>query len=195
MSSFIAITFTIFFAIDPFGNIPKYLTLLKHFDSKKRCMIAMREFIFALIIMILFHYLGRYLLQVLSLSKLTVQISAGVILFLVAIRMIFPGSEEKDHKWKTAHPFIVPLATPLIASPSVLAIIMIYTQGPYPYYFVYAAILCAWFLSSIILFFAGPIYKVIGDRGLQACEKLMGLIISLIAIQVLMEGLSSIKAT
>lgn len=192
MSRFFTVALTIFFAIDSIGTIPTFLSLLKKFERKKRILVAARELFFALIIMILFNYLGRFLLDLLSLTRTTVQISGGVVLFLIAIRLIFSHDEEKVKYWGETPPFIVPIATPLIASPSVLAVIMIFAKEFQSDLTIISATILAWFVSALIIFFAGPIYKIIGEKGLVACERLMGLIVSLIAIQMFVEGIKGI---
>lgn len=193
MNNFFATVLTLFLAIDALGIIPSYLYVLKKCDYKKRIFIALRELGFALIIMILFHFLGIYLLELLSLTKTTVQIASGTILFLIAIRLLFPGNDEKEKiSLGQNRPFIVPIATPLIAGPSVLAVVMISTQVSDSNLVTLGAIFISWFASSIILIFANPIYRVLGDKALSAAEKLMGLVIALIAIETIMNGISNI---
>jgi len=185
MSSFFAITLTLFFVIDALGNIPTYLHLLKPYDKGKKIRIALRELCIALVIMIVFHYVGQALLTALAISPTTVRVAAGIVLFLIAIRLIF--SDDDLPKWKEHEPFIVPLATPIIAGPSVLAIIMIFAKDEHSG-LILGAICLSWFLSSILFLFAQPIYNLIKDKGLNACQRLMGLIVALIAVQFFLEG-------
>lgn len=189
MSNFFAIALTLFFVIDALGNIPAYLHLLKPYPKKKRILISIRELFFSLLIMFAFHYVGEVLLSFLSISAFTVQIAGGVILFLIAIRLIF-SNEEETVKWKEQEPFIVPIATPMIASPSLLAIIMIFAQEHRSSLLVLSAIFAAWLLSSIIFLCAQPIYNLVKFKGLDACQRLMGLIVALIAVQLFLEGVA-----
>jgi multiple antibiotic resistance protein len=189
MGTFFSITLTLFFVIDALGNIPSYLHLLKPYDKKKQRHIAVRELLFALGIMIIFNYLGQGLLTLLGINSSTVQVAGGIVLFLIAIRLIF-SPEEEGAKWKEQEPFIVPIATPIIAGPSVLSIIMIFAQEEPFGHVVLGAIFIAWLLSSILFLFANPIYKLVKDKGLNACQRLMGLIVALIAIQLFLQGVA-----
>jgi multiple antibiotic resistance protein len=188
ISTFFSITLTIFFVIDALGNVPTYLQLVKPYSPKRRVWLATRELLFALGLMLCFHYLGQPLLSLLEVNMATVQIAGGIMLFLIAIRLIF-SSENERAKWNVQQePFFVPLATPMIASPSVLAIIMVLAQKEASQLLVIGAIGLAWFLSSIIFLAANPIYSLIKEKGLDACQRLMGLIVALIAVQLFLEG-------
>lgn len=192
MNIFFSIALTIFFVIDAFGHIPAYLSFMKHVEKKKAKWIALRELLFALVVMVVFNYLGQILLTLLNIDRTTVQISGGIILFLIAIRLIFSSDEDKTQDWGKSKPFIVPIATPLIAGPSVLAIIMIYAQEQPDDLLVLGAIFAAWLVSSIIFFFAAPIYRLVGDKTLAACQRLMGMIVALIAVQMFFSGVEGL---
>lgn len=187
ISTFFSITLTLFFVIDALGKIPQYRALLEPLEPKRRRKIAARELFFALIIMVLFHYVGEFLLTILGISKTTVQIAGGTILFLIAIRLIF--SEEGLAKWGKKEPFIVPIATPLIASPSLLAIIMIFAQDMDSDFIVLGAIFASWLLSAIVFFFSGAIYSILKDKGSLALQRLMGLIVAMVAVQMFLQGI------
>lgn len=194
-ATFFTIAFTLFLAIDALGVIPVYLSLVDELPRQKKLFIAIQELLFALVIMILFHFLGIPLLNLLNLTSTTIQIAGGIVIFLIAIRLVF-SSEEKDLKplqWKKTRPLIFPIATPLMAGPQVLAVIMIYSQEEQMSFVVILAILAAWFLSSILFLLASPIYKLVGEKGLNAIQRLMGLMVALIAIQMLLQGLKGIK--
>lgn len=191
MNYFFSITLTLFLVIDAFGNIPVYLSLLKPFEKKQQRYIALRELFFALILMILFHFLGQLLLLFLHVSPTTVKVAGGIILFLIAIRLIFSNEEEKP-KWVEKQLFIFPIATPLFAGPTVLAAITIFSQNHGSRWSVLGAIFIAWFFSSLILFFAKPIHQLLKDKGLLAFQRLMGLIVAIIAVQLFLEGIEGL---
>lgn len=190
MSTFFTIAITLFLVIDSFGNIPAYLNLLKPIAKEKRRTIILREQIFALLIMIAFCFVGPWLLTLLGVSQSTVNISGGIILFIIAIRLIF--STEEEAKWEVKEPFIVPIATPMIAGPSVLTVIMFFAQEESGKLLLLGSISLAWFVSSLVFFSAKPIYRLIKDTGLEACQRLMGLIVALIAVQKFLEGIESL---
>lgn len=194
-TSFFTISFVLFLSIDALGLIPIYLSLVEQFPPKKKLQIALQELFFALVIMILFHFLGTPLLDLLNLTSTTIQIAGGIVIFLIAIRLVFPPDEGevKPIHWKKTRPFVFPLATPLMAGPQVLAIIMIYSQEEKSSPLVIGSILVAWIVSSILFLLAHPIYKIVGEKGLNAIQRLMGLMVALIAVQMLLNGLKGIK--
>ncbi len=187
MRTFFAITLTLFLVIDALGNIPAYLRLLKPFPPKKQKLIALRELLIALVVMIAFNFVGRLLLAMLEITCASVQLAGGIVLFLIALRLIF-AHEDEEIKWGTQEPFIVPIATPIIAGPSVLASIMIFAQEVSSIWVLLGAITLAWLVSAILFLFAQPIYNKFKDKGLNACQRLMGLIVALIAVQVILQG-------
>ena len=149
----------------------------------------------ALAFMLGFNFLGDYIFNFLDISETTVRISSGVILFLIAIKILFTSPDSMRANLPKGEPFIFPLAIPLIAGPALLATIMLYAHlEPKPSVMI-AAILMAWALTSFILFFASPIKKVLGDNGLMACERLIGMVLVLISVQRLLEGILLFWAT
>lgn len=192
VSDFFSVAFTLFLVIDALGTLPIYLSLIQDLERKRQRIIAFRETIFALIMMIAFIYIGEALLHLLSVSKTTVEIAGGVILFLISIRLIF-SQEQKEARWKKGTTlFIVPVATPLIAGPSFFAMITVFGQSDLPRHMVIFALIAAWFLSSLVYWFGRPIYNLIRDRGLLACQRLMGLLVALIAIQMILQGIKDL---
>jgi MarC family membrane protein len=184
------LAFSLFLLMDSIGNIPIFLSILKEIPAKRQRWIIFRELCIAFGIMVIFLYLGNFILGHLGIETGTVMISGGIILFLIAIRMIFPVKEviEKDKSYE--EPLIVPLAIPLVAGPGVLATIMIYSrQGQQ--LFLLAAIAIAWFITTLVLVSSSFLKKVLGNRGMIACERLMGLILTMIAIQMFLSGIDA----
>ena len=124
--------FALFLLMDPIGNVPIFVSVLKDVHVKNHKRIILRELLIALFIIILFHFIGDGLLQFLKVSTPTILISGGIILFIIALRMIFPSPQD-THKETLSkkEPFIVPLATPLVAGPAVLAAVMLYSGQPH----------------------------------------------------------------
>jgi multiple antibiotic resistance protein len=179
---------TLLLVMDPLGNIPLFLTLLRNVPPKKRQYIILREAVIALVILLFFLFFGQYILEGMHISEPALAISGGIILFLIAIRMIFPHHNE-DNQREPAEPFIVPLAVPLIAGPSTMTMVMLLaTQAPYDMSRWCIALLAAWLITTIALVFADSLRKVLGERGLLACERLMGMILTTMAVQMFLTG-------
>lgn len=189
-TSLFAIAFSLFLLMDPIGNIPVYLAILKDVKVKKQKKIIFRELVIALAVIILFTFVGEHLLNILGVGQETILISGGIILFIIALKMIFPSGKENAYESPAkGEPFIVPLAIPLIAGPSVLAAVMIYA-GREPLPLLITSIVIAWAVSALILLCAPFLKRILGIRGITACERLMGLLLTLISVQMFLEGLS-----
>lgn len=187
--SIFSIAFSLFLLMDPIGNIPFYISFLKGIDPRRQKRIIIREMLVALFIIVLFSFLGDGLMRFLNVSTETIQMAGGIILFLLCLKMIFP--HERDHNDTLPHeiePFIVPLAVPLVAGPSVLAAVMIYSRQEQSDWIMVGAIFLAWAASLLILISSSFLKKILGWRGIIAMERLMGLILTLIAVQMFLTG-------
>jgi multiple antibiotic resistance protein len=189
------ITLTLLLIMDPIGNLSSYLSLVKELDPKRQNWIIFREMLIALAVMLFFNYLGEYIFNFLGLSETTVRLSSGVILFLIAIKILFTASDSPRANLPKGEPFIFPLAVPLIAGPALMATIMLYAHLEPLQSIMIIAILIAWFLSILIFFFAGPIKRILGNNGLMACERLIGMVLVLMAVQRFLEGILLFWAT
>lgn len=191
MNTIWSVALSLFLLMDPIGNIPFFITFLKGIDPKRQRKIIIRELLIALLIIVLFALLGDELLRLLRIKEDTVQIAGGIILFLLCLKMVFPPPATKSVAQPVpAEPFIVPLAIPLVAGPGVLAAVMIYAGQENNDWIVVAAIFIAWIASLLILLTSSLIQKVLGNRGIIALERLMGLILTLIAVQMFLEGVN-----
>ncbi|WP_194848036.1 MarC family protein [Candidatus Neptunochlamydia vexilliferae] len=183
-------TFALFILMDSVGNIPIYMAVLKEVPTKRQIFIIIRELLIALVTIILFAFLGEYLLDILKIGQETIMIAGGVVLFIIALKMIFPKGESSFAEGSIqGEPFIVPLAIPLIAGPSSLAAVMIYSHQE-PMSLVVGAICLAWLLTLIVLIGAPFLKKVLGVKAISACERLMGLLLTLMAVQMFLEGIA-----
>lgn len=194
MRSFFSIALVIFLVIDALGNLPTYLLLIKKFPQKRRTLYCIRELFFALLIMWLFHYLGDIILPILEIKAETTLIAGGIVLFLIAIRLIYRDAEDAQPIWTENPPFIVPIATPIIASPSVLAVIMIVAEKQSSNLLVLGAIFFAWFASALIFLFGHHLFSLFKEQGLLAAQRLMGLIVAILAVQTILHGLKDFFA-
>ena len=180
----------LFFLMDPLGNVPVVLSVLKDIDPKRQRVIIARELLIALVILLIFLFLGKPMLNFLHLQQEAVTISGGIILLIIGLRMIFPSPEGIVGQQPDGEPFIVPLAIPLIAGPSVLAMLILMTQsGPNKMTDWLFALLIAWVLTAAILLAAPYLLKLLRRRGLTALERLMGMILVMISVQMLINGL------
>lgn len=183
------IALVLFLIMDPIGNLTSYLSMVNEIPAKRQRWIIVREMLIALLVMIAFNYLGEYIFGILDISETTVRLSSGVILFLIAIKILFTAPDSLRANLPRGEPCIFPLAVPLIAGPALMATIMLYTHIEKYQPVMISAILIAWFLSILVFFFASPIKKILGLNGLMACERLIGMILVLIAIQRFLEGI------
>ena len=161
-----------FLIMDPLGNLPIVLSILKHLDPKRRRKVLVRELLFALAILMLFLFAGQSILKFLNVQPETLSISGGVILFVIAIRMIFPQPGGVVSLAAGEEPFFVPMAIPMIAGPSVIAsILLLSNQYPNQMLELSLSVFLAWFATFIILMFYNFFHKLLGERGLKAIER------------------------
>lgn len=182
----------LFLIMDPLGNLPVFMVMLKHLDVKRRRIVLMRELCFALAIMLAFLFAGEQILGFLNLRQEAVRISGGVILFIIALRMIFPQEGKVAGLTAGEEPFLVPMATPMIAGPSVLASLMLLANQDGDRMLDWSlALLAAWGVSAVLLLFNEVLIKLLGNRGLKAVERLMGMLLVMLAVQMLLDGIST----
>jgi multiple antibiotic resistance protein len=184
-------TALVFFLImDPLGNVPLFLAVLKDVDPQRHLKIILRELCIAYVALLVYLFAGGYVLNFLSLSLEAIEISGGVILFLIALRMIFPGPNGTFGDSPGGEPLIVPLAIPAVAGPSIMAVLMLLTTTQ-PLLNLFVALTIAWLASAAILLAAAPLHKVLGPRGLSAIERLMGMLLVMMSVQMMLNALRS----
>ena len=186
----------LFLILDPLGNIPVFLSLLKPLPAQRRRIVLARELLIALVVLMAFLYGGRYALELMHLRQESVSIAGGIVLFLIGLRMIFPPPEGLMGEIPGGEPFIVPMAIPLVAGPSGMAAVMLMGSnepGRLPEWAF--ALLLAWGATAAILFSATYLYKWLGSRVLIAIERLMGMLLVAISVQMLLDGLTAYLRT
>lgn len=185
----ISASLLLFMVMDPFGNIPFFLSAMKQVEPARQNRVVIRELFFALIALVLFLFLGQYFLGALNISEPALTASGGIILLLIAIKMIFPPQHGSRKEEFEGEPFIVPLAIPYVAGPSALSTVLLFmSREPLRWPEWLAALLIAWLATSIIILVASSLRKHLGSRGLLAMERLMGMVLVTIAVQMLMNG-------
>lgn len=179
----------LFLVIDPFGNVAFFVAALNAVEPARRRRVIIRELIIAYVIMVAFLFIGQPLLVVLNISGPALTIAGGVILFLIAIRMVFPIRGSTTQVDLEGEPFIVPLAIPYVAGPSVLAVELLFMSDEpdrWPVWLL--AVTAAWAATAVVIFFGSQVAERLGPRGLIAVERLMGMILVAISIQMFLTG-------
>lgn len=186
--TFLSATILLLLITDPVGNIPVFANALKHVPPERRPKVILREILIAFGLLLTFMFVGEGFLRVMNLSELSLQIGGGVILFLIALRMVFPsqGVEIDD---VVTEPLIVPLAIPAIAGPSALAtVLLLVSQQPDKRMEWIGALCVTMIISAVVLVSAERILRVIGNRLVVAVERLMGLVLVSVAIEMMLRG-------
>ena len=183
----------LFLVMDPLGNIPIFLSVLEDVAPERRTRVLLRELLLAFLVLVIFLFFGQYLLGFLQLSEHSIRIAGGIIMFLIALKMVFPvkrmAHAAEDMQ---GEPLLVPLAIPLVAGPSAMAVVMLMaTNNPERMTDWLLALFAAWLLSSLILVSANGLKRFLGHRGLMAMERLMGMLLIAVAVQMLLEGFSA----
>ena len=182
----------LFLILDPLGNIPVFLGLLKPLAPARRRVVLARELLIALGVLMLFLWGGKYALDLMHLRQESVSIAGGIVLFLIGLRMIFPPPEGLMGDLPGGEPFIVPMAIPLVAGPSGMAAVMLMgSNEPTRLAEWSLALMIAWGATAAILFSATVLYKFLGTRVLIAVERLMGMLLVAISVQMFLDGLGT----
>ena len=183
---------TLLLVMDPLGNVPIFLSVLKDVDPKRRQWVIFRELLVGLGVLLLFLWGGSTVLDLMGLRQESISIAGAIILFLIAIRMIFPSPYGMIGDSPDGEPFIVPLAIPAVAGPSSLAIAMLMVHtDPSRMLDWTAALIGAWAVSAVLLMASPLLLKALGNRGLIAMERLMGMILVIIAVQMFFDGVAT----
>jgi multiple antibiotic resistance protein len=182
---------TLLLIMDPLGNIPVFMSVLKHLDPQRRHRVLVRELLISLAVLLTFLFLGQYLLQILNLQQEAISIAGGIVLFLIALRMIFPQEGGIMGDLPEGDPFIVPLAVPLLAGPSTMAtLLLLVSSEPGRLVDWLIALTLAWAITAAILLASTFVYRLLRQRGLIAMERLTGMLLVVVAVQMLLSGIA-----
>mgnify|MGYP001243317928 CR=1 FL=1 len=179
----------LFFVMDPLGNVPLFLSALRRVPPERHRAVIVREVLIALAVLVGFLFVGPSVLGLLEVSGTALTVAGGVVLLLIALRMVFPATDH-GREDESAEPFIVPLAIPYVAGPSALATVLVLTSrepARWPEWL--AALTLAWLATAIILFFSTRLSRLLGSRGLTAVERLMGMLLVVVAVEMILSGL------
>lgn len=174
---------------DPVGNIPLFISLMQRVERTRRWRVILRECVIAYGVLVVFAFFGDSILRILSISYRSLNLAGGVILFLIAIRMVFRTSDAIFGDTSEEEPFIVPLAIPGIAGPGAIATVVLLTsRAPQRMPEWIAAITLAIAAVTLVLGFADRLSALLGQRMLVALERLMGMLLATIAVEMLLRG-------
>ncbi len=182
--------------IDPFGNVPIVIAALANVRPERRVRVVLRECAAAFVILLGFMLGGRVFLQWMQLSEVSLAIAGGIILFLIALRMVFHHPEGVFGDPPGAEPFVVPLAIPAIAGPSALATVMLMVSRDPAHRIAWVvALTIAMTVTTVVLLGAHRLQRALGERGMVAVERLMGLVLTALAVQMLLDGVRTYVLT
>ena len=180
---------TLFLVLDSLGNIPVFNAILSRLPAERRSRVIAREMVIALVILVAFLFAGNAVLAFLGLTQSSLNITGGVLLFIISLRMIFPGRHQYRNDGND-DPFIVPIAVPLTAGPSTIAILMFLGSSQPERIWEWAlALVLAWLGTTILLVLSPKVLALIGERGSRAMERLTGMILVILAVQMLLNGI------
>jgi len=188
----------LFFILDPLGSVPLLLSILKNIDKSRHSTIIIREMLIGLFILVVFLFFGEQFLSLFHLQPEAITIAGGIIFFVIALKMIFPNPDGSDlfSTVKGDEPMVVPIAMPMIAGPAALATLLVlaktnaeHTGG------LFISLLLAWMLSAIVLLFSTKLYKLLKAKGLKALERLMGMLLLILSVQMFIDGIRSLLPT
>ncbi len=193
--TFASATILLLLITDPLGNIPIFVNTLRAVPPERRARVIVREVLIAFGLLLAFMFVGQSFLQAMSLSDVSLQIGGAVVLFLIALRMIFPPAAQ-DTPVPQAEPLIVPLAIPALAGPSAMAtVLLLVSQAPDRRLEWVAALSVTMIVCAVVLLLAERLQRLVGLRVVSAFERLMGLILVSISVEMLIRGLKSLSQT
>lgn len=199
LSSVLSNAVLLFFIIDPFGLIPIFVAILRGVAPERRGFVLIRELLIALAILLLFFFAGRHILGALHISEPALTLAGAIILFLIALPMIFPSIKLSFETEDAGEPLIVPLATPMLAGPSAIAMVLLLgtsaTGAPGIPFDRLASVALAWLAAAVVLVIGMRLAAKIGKRTLIAIERLMGMLLVAISVEMLLGGLRAFLAT
>lgn len=184
---------TLFLVLDPAGTAPLVQSLLLQLPEKRRKHVLLRELFFVLILLLFFFFLGKVILGWMGISTSSLNLSGGIMLFIIAIGMVFPTKRSPHMNLSSTEIFIVPVTVPLIVGPAAISVVMMQaamcTTTPAKIDGI-IAILLAWFITATLLCLSGKILKLLGEKGTTALTRLMGTILVLLSVQMILNGIT-----
>lgn len=187
--TFVSATILLLLITDPIGNIPIFANALRSVPARRRPRVILREVLIAFVLLLVFMFVGDGFLRVMNLSELSLQVAGGVVMFLIAMQMVFPPPHQPTIEPASEEPLIVPLAVPALAGPSALAtVLLLVSQAPERRWEWIAALSVTMAVCALVLVLAERVQQLVGARVLQAFERLFGLVLVALAVEMLLRG-------
>lgn len=186
--SLFSLALTFFIIANPVGNSPAIAALIKDYSFERQKLIMFREAMIAIPIAFFFQFIGEYFLDLIQVKGYALSLCGGILLFFVALDMIFPTDKTVDGQTKKKEPFVFPIATPLISGPGLMTVIMVYSKKVGDHLVISSAIGLCFAAVTVVLMTAPYLQKFLGKKGLLALEQLMGLLVCMIAIDMITSG-------
>ncbi len=196
--SIISTAILLLFILDPFGNVPLLLSILKDVDKQKHTRIIIREMLIGLLILIVFLFFGERFLSIFGLEPQAITIAGGIIFFVIGLKMIFPppGGQNLFTTSSEEDPLVVPIAIPMISGPASIATLMLLAKShPGEIGSIFISVLIAWLVTAVILLSSPRLYKLLKRRGLTAMERLMGMLLLMMAVEMFIKGVRALIPT
>ena len=189
--TFVSALVLLLLVLDPLGSLPIFISVMRNVAPERRRRVALRESAIAFGVLLLFMFTGQAFLSLMHLSERSLEVAGGVILLIIAMRMIFTGGGELyASDGPPREPLIFPLAVPLLAGPSAMAtVLLLASRQPERVMTWVGALSCAMLVSGTVLLLCEHIRRLIGDSVVAALEKLMGLVLTAIAVEMILAGL------
>ena len=188
--SFLSAFILLLLVLDPLGSLPVFIPIMRDVPVERRRWVALREVAIAFVVLFAFMFFGDAFLRVMRLSERSLEVAGGVILLMVSIRMIFSHADGVYGTSEGKEPFIFPLAIPLLAGPSAMAtVLLLASRQPERVMAWVGALSCAMAVSGVVLLLCARIRRLLGDSVVAALEKLMGLVLTAIAVEMILAGL------
>jgi len=196
--SIVSTAILLLFILDPFGNVPLLLSILKNVDQARHKAIIVREMLIGLLILLVFLFFGERFLSIFGLETQAITIAGGIIFFVIAIKMIFPDPNGHSLFVSSSdeEPLIVPIAIPMVSGPASIATLMLLAKShPDHIGSILLSLLLAWGLVSVILLSSPRLYRILKRRGLTAMERLMGMLLLMMAVEMFIKGIRELIPT
>ncbi|HKX44597.1 MAG TPA: MarC family protein [Burkholderiaceae bacterium] len=188
--TFVSAFILLLLVLDPLGSLAIFIPIMRDVAPTRRRWVAVREVGIAFAVLFTFMFFGEAFLRVMHLSERSLEVAGGVILLMVAIRMIFSHEGGVYGVPEGKEPLIFPLAVPLLAGPSAMAtVLLLASRQPDRLMSWIAALAGAMLVSGAVLLLCDRIRRLLGDSVVSALEKLMGLVLTAIAVEMVLAGL------